>query len=192
MFQLGRVTTSRICCLRARASDQARPHDESCVAPCPCRGTSRYVRLTIHEVMLGISYTRLLLHFHLHFHFSPLITFQSTLLRSNLFLVFVSSCINFLVSSWPCLTGGSYTEPELSAQLNGAASPAWIALLNDVIADTNPATAKKSETTIMMTLSVAKAHQRLPRSAGVVVRRVSQIHMYAGRVLSVSIMPESP
>lgn len=72
---------------------------------------------------------------------------------------------------------------ELSAQLNGAASPACTALLRETTAAMVPATVIKADTAIIAKQRATPIHHLTPRSAEARVRRVSQIHMAAGMVL---------
>jgi hypothetical protein len=76
------------------------------------------------------------------------------------------------------------TEPELSAQLNGCASPFWTALLSETTAAIVPATVMKSETPMRIRQSTTPIHHFKARSDAGRVLRDSYIHMIAGIVLS--------
>jgi hypothetical protein len=75
------------------------------------------------------------------------------------------------------------TDPELSAQLNGCASPFWTALFRETTAAIVPATVMKSETPMRIRQSTTPIHHFKPRSDAGRVLRDSYIHMIAGIVL---------
>lgn len=87
-----------------------------------------------------------------------------------------------LVEQHCSLQRQSETNYELSAQLNGAASPAWTAELSETTAAMVPATVMNDETAIMIRQTATPIHHFVPRSDDGRVRRVSHIHMAAGMV----------